>query len=353
MSESPSAATPADEVPFAGFIMLFQPRSYWRLDIIVTVVMIPVTMAICAYWGIPPNFDLRQYLFMAGLMFFFSTVLTTAVFLLRCLMLGWPAPVSRRLYFGTYWINIATILVLSWVFSHLKAGVLLGETCDAQLRDMERTVFGGWEAWAFLQRVIPIQYGVFFTVVYWLFMPVVLGTILWCVLKCEESKCNELTCTLVLGYYIGLIGYFLIPSYGPAYVAPEAFPQAFSPRTAKVMQKLLLHTQEVQSNPATAVIVPWKYIAAFPSIHFSHVLILTWFMRYCRLTFVLYSVFTVLTGIATIYLAWHYVADLAGGAAVAILALALMRLARHFGLSGAAPAAGEETVAPVPVPVPA
>jgi len=351
------AATP-EESPLAGWKLLFRPKTYLRFDILATVILIPVTIALCFFWGFNPNFDIGSYAFAGAMLFLFSTVPTFVFFMIRGMIIIAPAaPVERRLCFASMIINTVVLVSMSWIYAHLKAGVLLGASYDVQLRDLERMFLGGAEGWSTMRSVFSDDWGLFFTVVYWMFKPLILGTILWLILACKTSKANQLTCAIVLGYYIGVFAYHIVPSYGPCYLNRDACPVDSSPRTASVQQLLLWHTQDVQLNPETTVIVPWKYIGAFPSLHLSHVLILTWFMRNSRFGLVFYSLFSFLTALSTIYLGWHYIIDLFGGFAVAATAICITEWSKAyvpFGLEEHEPAqAATPEATPELAPVPA
>jgi len=320
-----------------------------RFDILATALLIPVTIGMCFYWGFNPNFDISAYVFAAAMLFLFSTVPTFVIFMIRGMVMLEPsAPTERRLCFASMIINTVVLVCMSWIFAHLKAGVLLGASYDIPLRDLERFVLGGAEGWSVLRAVISDDLSLLFTIIYWMFKPLILATIFWLILTCKTSKANQLTCAIVLGYYMGVIAYHLVPAYGPCYLDRAACPVELSPRTAFVQQTLLWHTQDVQLNPSTTVIVPWKYIGAFPSLHVSHVLILTWFMRGSRVSLVLYGLFSFLTAISTIYLGWHFVIDLFGGLAVAALAIWITEWSRAFVPFGLCAEESAPAAAPIP-----
>jgi hypothetical protein len=159
--------------------------------------------------------------------------------------------------------------------------------------------------------------------VYMAFYPVLLGTLFGLTLAGRRTDAARLCCALVLGYYVGGLGYHVLPSYGPAYAYASASTAALSPATYHTQQLLLQHVEEVERNPATATIQPWMYVAAFPSLHVSHVLILAWYVRRQRVALVLAGVFAFATTLSTVYLGWHYVCDWGGALAVAAIAIML------------------------------
>ena len=77
----------------------------------------------------------------------------------------------------------------------------------------------------------------------------------------------------------------------------------------------------VDSDPGGAELLPWIYIAAFPSLHVSQVLIIAWYFRYSRSGLLITGLFAFLSTVSTVLLGWHYVVDWFGGIAVAALAI--------------------------------
>jgi membrane-associated phospholipid phosphatase len=69
-------------------------------------------------------------------------------------------------------------------------------------------------------------------------------------------------------------------------------------------------------------------VAAFPSLHMSHVLILMWYVRSSRIGLTVMGLFSALTALSCVYFGWHYMVDLIAGVGVAVLAVAVTALFR-------------------------
>ena len=293
-----------------------------RPDIALTLVLIPLTVILCCAWEVRPNLNVQPFAFVMTTLVLMSVLPTLFLFMAASLVgLRGDSPGLTWLSTVGFLRNCAVLTAMSWVYSHLKAGALLGTTYDVLLHDCDRLLLGGADPCVLCRALVPESWAGLLSAVYLLFLPVILGCLLWLTLTGRTGAADALTCSVVFGYYVGAFAYHMLPAYGPAYLKPEARPDSIAPSMVLLQQMLLDATQAVQHDPSNAVISPWRYIAAFPSLHFSHVLILTWYMRYSRVTVTLAAAFGFLTALSTIYFGWHYLVDLLGGAGLALLVL--------------------------------
>ena len=132
---------------------------------------------------------------------------------------------------------------------------------------------------------------------------------------------------LCLNWVLGAISYYLIPSMGPAFVAPQLFSDLAPTASSSLQHSLWVERLNVLWGPfgdqaRDAV----QSIAAFASLHVSVVLTAAlvahllkankWLVRALWL-------YLMLVMIATIYLGWHYVVDVPAGALIGVLSAAL------------------------------
>jgi membrane-associated phospholipid phosphatase len=127
---------------------------------------------------------------------------------------------------------------------------------------------------------------------------------------------------------LGVLMTMLYPSYGPCFLEPGRFSwirETVVGRTqANLAQFYDLSVQTVNGgSPFRAA--AFMGIAAFPSLHVAHMVIL---VMIAWRTFPLYSVWmvwmTIATTIATIGFGWHYIADALGGLVLAVLVTELL-----------------------------
>ena len=293
-----------------------------RRALMTTVTMTLLVFPFCYRWGISPNLDLVPYVVSMGILIFLAVVPTMIVFCLVCILLRRRDLLfERNIPIRWFAANLLILLLVCWWYSHIKTGVLLAETYDDVLYRWDCVIFGGAEPWQLCRHILDESCAGTLCLVYCAFFPVLIACILWLTLCGRQDRSDALTCAIVIGYAVGLLGYHLAPVYGPAFVFTSASPGELSPLTNEMQDLLWKRTTEVQQDPSRATILPWKYIAAFPSLHISHVLLAAWYARHSRIAVVLLSLFSVLTAISTVYLGWHYVVDWLGGVVVAAIAV--------------------------------
>jgi membrane-associated phospholipid phosphatase len=262
---------------------------------------------------------------------------------------GTAVPGAGKRLIATLAANVVLLTLVCWVYSHLKAGVLLGENVDAWLYEFDLWLCQGAEPWTLAREWMPTWCAGPLYVIYMAFLPVLLAAVLLLAMYGRKSAAAELMCALLLGYNLGGLAYHVLPSYGPAFVVESADPSELSPGVASVQRLILACVHAVQANPGQAEIYPWTYVGAFPSLHFSHVLIAAWYLRRQRWAFAGMSLFAVLTAVSTVYFGWHYVADWFGGLMVAVAAVGLTELwSWSRRRSGAGEATSTEAMLPLP-----
>ncbi|MEJ7891949.1 MAG: CDP-alcohol phosphatidyltransferase family protein [Solirubrobacteraceae bacterium] len=132
---------------------------------------------------------------------------------------------------------------------------------------------------------------------------------------------------LCLNWVLGAVSYYLIPSMGPAFVAPELFADLAPSASSSLQHSLWAERLNVlygsAPGPAKDVL---QSIAAFASLHVSVVLtaaVIAQLLRANRwLLYGLWTYFAMIV-VATIYLGWHYVIDDVAGAVIALLAVGI------------------------------
>lgn len=125
-----------------------------------------------------------------------------------------------------------------------------------------------------------------------------------------------------LNWVLGAASYFVLPSLGPAFAAPELFTELPRTGVTALQEVLLEHRQEFLASPVASGGL--QSLAAFASLHVSivlsgalvaHLLGAPKVLRYGLWTFL------ALTSLATIYFGWHYIVDDIAGVVIALLAV--------------------------------
>ena len=202
---------------------------------------------------------------------------------------------------------------------------------DAALAGFEHDVFGFYPhqviaAWASTKPAF-VQFcdWVYFR----FFHHMALTTVLLVGMRRQKER-TEYLAALALCYLIGAPLYHLLPAAGPGYHDPGAYPYLEDPSltTSEVRAGLFHNTMGVVAGKAD-VVRTWAYIACMPSLHVAHELVMLYYSRRSKAGFALSGLFAAATVVGVVVLGWHYVIDSAGGALVALVAIAIARWQRN------------------------
>jgi membrane-associated phospholipid phosphatase len=123
--------------------------------------------------------------------------------------------------------------------------------------------------------------------------------------------------TLGVNWTLGTLSYYLVPTMGPFFVAPELFSNLPDTGVSRLQNALWVERLQVLADPTATSAV--QSIAGFASLHasitFSAALIATLLGLHRILRIALWVMFG-LTMLATVYFGWHYVLDDIAGLAI-------------------------------------
>ena len=198
------------------------------------------------------------------------------------------------------------------------------QTYDAQLGALDRAITFGFEPATILQAILGTGISAhvlsFFYVGYLVFVPVSLAA--WLVWSRNIAGGLWYTTALCVNWTLGLISYYLLPSWGPAFAQPSLFWGLPDTAVRALQAELWAHRFDVVSNPNATEAV--SSIAGFASLHVSVVFTaalithLTVRSKWIRWAMWAYLPITV---IATLYFGWHFIADDVAGAAIGFAAV--------------------------------
>lgn len=129
---------------------------------------------------------------------------------------------------------------------------------------------------------------------------------------------------LSLNWILGVISYYMVPSLGPAYVAPQLFYDLPVSGVTALQQSLFEARIDFLANPVESDRI--HGIAGFASLHVSVVFTAAlFFARIGANRWLRYFlwVYLFLTGVATMYFGWHYFADVLAGLIIGWLAVSI------------------------------
>jgi hypothetical protein len=194
---------------------------------------------------------------------------------------------------------------------------------DGWLQDTDRLFFLGHDPAVLLHDLLGRDWAAHaLSYVYVSWMVMVPLTLAVALVWSRNRRAGEWYVTAVaLDWVLGALTYLALPALGPVYADPDTFAGLADTHVSRLQAGMMAERQEVLVNPFTAETV--QMIAAFTSLHVAICVTFCVFaelLRMRRSLRVAAWVYLALTSVATIYLGWHYLLDLVGGAALGVVA---------------------------------
>jgi hypothetical protein len=218
-------------------------------------------------------------------------------------------------------LGIVAFYMTYLAYRNLKSflPLITPQDLDANLLRWEQDALGGTHPFDILHTLLGT--GVAAHVLSWVylfflaFVPISLGASL-------IASINPLpglwwVLTLGVNWTLGTLSYYLVPTMGPFYLAPELFSNLPDTGVSRLQNALWVERLQVLADPTATNAV--QSIAGFASLHasitFSAALIATLLGLHRILRIALWVMFG-LTMLATVYFGWHYVLDDVAGLAI-------------------------------------
>jgi PAP2 superfamily protein len=197
-----------------------------------------------------------------------------------------------------YWLNRLDSLLLG------------GATIPA----LAHRAFAAWGAQAF--RALDF--------IYFEMFPQIGAALTLTAVRLGRRRAMRFVGTILLAYYIALVCFWLVPATGPYFICPDHF--AVLPRGQRVyaVQAATLANLHALWSGNRKERIGLDYFIALPCMHITQPLIVMWFLRPWKRILAVLATFNVLVAASTLLLEQHYLVDLLGGVATALLAIALM-----------------------------
>jgi len=225
-------------------------------------------------------------------------------------------------------LYLFVVITLVFTLNHAIAGIEFVGTYDPAFAHLDHVLFhanvsqiahwslGHFPLWFF--RALELAY---FSLFNWIGATLILVALL-----SGRRYALLYARTLLVGYVLAMIIFFLWPAKGPYLICPvhlssypQSLPTFWAQETLLAKSRMLLaHT--LTPNAAQVNLV--DYYISFPSMHAALPIIAIWFLRpWKRMSICLAALYVGLILPATILLEWHYIIDLIGGFLVACLAI--------------------------------
>ena len=185
--------------------------------------------------------------------------------------------------------------------------------------------FWGIYPTVWMERIYSPALTEFLQIIYTLFIPMVLLVpgVIW--YRKQFAEFQYMAFLIALGFLVSYVGYLIVPARGPRFLLEH-------------MQHLpLTGMWGFDSMQATLNRLEKDHYDCFPSGHTELTVLACWLSRSVSSTlFKFYFLYTLCIVFATVYLRYHYTADLLAGVAVAcVLIVAAPRLYRRLSEKGA------------------
>jgi membrane-associated phospholipid phosphatase len=225
-----------------------------------------------------------------------------------------------------YWY-IVPLIFLSFKEIYFMVKPIRGVDLDYYLIEIDRFIFGTDPTVALhsianpvLTEILQIVYGTFF------FLPIILAINLMVVDKDNEFQFT--TFTIVLGFFLSYIGYFLVPAIGPRFTIHD-FHATNSELPGIIYTNYLREIVNAGESIPSGTPNPAEFVQrdVFPSGHTQITLIVMYLSAKFKVStrYFFLPIGTLLI-FSTVYLRYHYVIDLIGGLVFMILTMYLSKV---------------------------
>ncbi len=236
------------------------------------------------------------------------------------------------------WLPVILCLLV-YENMHDAVRLIRPDTLDAPLATADAWLFGGVQPTIWLQRwttrglvdLMAVAYSSYF------FTPTILGMVLYAGGRRREFR--ELMLVLITTFYLGFLGYILVPAVGPIHWLRDAY------TAPPVLQGYVYDAAEALMNEFRSI-----NRDCFPSLHTAVgtiTLVYAWRTRHLTrpgpLLAAVYLPLTLALWFSTVYLRYHWVVDVLAGWALAATTIALAPKLLPKTAPAHGPRAGKET----------
>ena len=223
-------------------------------------------------------------------------------------------------------VYLFTGFLLVFAYNDIIASVRFPFAYDSAYNAMDTwLLYGGsissLSHWAV--QSFPLLFFRFLEFIYFGMFPQIGAGIILVTLYDGKQRGLELVGTILTAYYLALGIFYLWPSQGPYYLSGADFPRIPGMlQTWSIQDALIAHAQALW-NHVPIHHISTDYFIAFPCMHIAQPLIVMWFLRRWKRMLIALSVYNTVLIVAILFLEWHYLVDIIGGALVAGASIAI------------------------------
>ena len=210
------------------------------------------------------------------------------------------------------------VLLLAISYNDVIASLRFTGSADGALNQVD--------SWMLLGRTVPsLTHGIPLSVskgmetIYLLMYSQIGACLILLALRCGRLVSMRFISAIATAYWIALIMFYFVPATGPYYVSALNRDGNYISLGQVAIQAL-----DALRNHQHPEVMGTDYFIAFPSLHLTQPLIALWFIRRWRRVKIALTAYCLVLCPSIVLLEQHYVIDLIGGAAVAVVAIAMV-----------------------------
>ena len=267
---------------------------------------------------------LREFGLPSGLMLIIDAVTLLEFFERSGDAVKWGRRVLGLLFPAAY---LFAGFILVFCYNDLIATLKFAGSYDAAFNHLDAILLRGWTvsqlAHAAMRR-LPLSSYRFLEFVYFAMFGQIGAALVITTLFFGEKRVLTFVGAILTAYYFALTLFLLFPSMGPFTIHPDNSTSLPVTLGMYSSQKALLKAR-LLSTHSLVLVIDTDYYIGFPCMHIAQPLIVWWFLRTWKRIAMVLLAFDAVMVLAILLLEQHYVVDLLGGAAVAIIAIAMVR----------------------------
>jgi PAP2 superfamily len=198
---------------------------------------------------------------------------------------------------------------------------------DRELFSLDKALFLGQEPAIVMHNLLGDGISAeFLSTVYLWFMPLVpLALAAWLVWSRNLAFGYWFATSQCLAWSLGTVSYYALPTLGPGFQHPWLYMTIDDTNAGRLMDSLAnsrVWAVSTSSPSLESLTSTLSSVAGFASLHVAITLLVALMIQYTtrmRWLKIVFWVNAALTGVATVYFGWHYVADDVAGVAIALV----------------------------------
>lgn len=211
------------------------------------------------------------------------------------------------------------VLILVFSYNDVIAMLRFNGLADATLNRVDSWILGGATVSSMAHHV-SFRASKIMERIYFLMFSQIGGCLILLALRCGRDIAMRFIATIATAYYIALILFYIVPATGPFYLSVMSHDGNY----IDLQQRAFVQMLNSMRDHHPLQIIGADYFVALPCLHVTQPIISIWFVRKWKPVVVALVAYCLVLFPSILLLEQHYVVDLIGGAAVAVIAIAML-----------------------------